>query len=308
VEEIVRKSRNPWFLAIALLPLFAAACGTTYSSAPPEYPRGDVEGSRYETMRGLATRLVNRLEATREELRATRNRDADTPLFGDLLDRARRFRDKLEDNSNPPRYVRADVDEIDRLARQYDVETRNVSASTRAVQTWTGAQRVIDRMQRLLAGTDVDIPSDDDTTPYPTGPGNPAYPPYPPYPGGDTSPSGSVLSGTALDDLRRAAHEVVVRATLARDNADRAGASYGDSDRRLLADLSYFASGARELENRTNVATSVDRRDIRPFVERLTDDARRIDTSLRGSGLYSRAGSDWTEVLRLLQRLTDLTR
>ena len=52
----------------------------------------------------------------------------------------------------------------------------------------------------------------------------------------------------------------------------------------------------------------MDRRDIRPFVERLTDDAHRIDTSLRGSGMYSRAGSDWTEVLRLLERLADLTR
>jgi hypothetical protein len=306
VEDKVKGTRrNIGLLAIALMaPLFAAACGTTYSSPPPEYPRGDVEGPRYETMRGLATRLVNRLEATRDELRATRNREADTPLFGDLLDRARRFRDKLEDNSNPPRYVRADVDEIDRLAREYDAQTRNVSASTRAVQTWTGAQRVIDRMQRLLAGADVDIPPDDDTAPYPTGPGNPPYP----YPGGDTSPYGSVLSGGALDDVRRAAHEVVVRATIARDNADRAGATYGDSDRRLIADLSYFASGARELENRTNAQTSVDRRDLRPFVERLTDDARRIDTSLRGSALYSRAGSDWTEVLRLLERLADLTR
>ena len=301
----MRRNRwNPWLLAIALAPLFAASCGTTYSSPPPEYPRGDVEGSRYETMRGLAGRLVNRLEATRDELRATRNREADTPLFGDLLDRARRFRDKLEDYSNPPRYVRADVDDIDRLAREYDVETRNVSASTRAVQTWSGAQRVIDRMQRLLAGAEVDIPPDDDTTPYPTGPGNP---PYPPYPGGDTSPSGSVLSGSALDDVRRAAHEVVVRATLARDNADRAGATYGDSDRRLLADLSYFASGARELEKRTNAETGVDRRDLRPFVDRLMEDARRIDTSLHGSG-YSRAGSDWTEVMRLLQALADRTR
>ena len=301
----MKRNRKSWLLAMALLaPLVAVACGTTYSSPPPESPRGDVEGSRYETMRTLAGRLVNRLEATRDELRTTRNREAETPVFADLLDRARRFRDKMEDYSNPPRYVRADVDEIDRMAREYDAQTRNVSASTRAVQTWTGAQRVIDRMQRLLAGADVDIPPDDDTAPYPTYPANP----IPPYPGGSTAPYGPVLSGSALEDVRRAAHEVVVRATLARDNADRAGATYGDSDRRVLADLSYFASGARELETRTNAGTSVDRRDVRPFVERLTDDARRIDTSLRGSGLYSRAGSDWAEVLRLLQRLTDLTR
>jgi hypothetical protein len=104
------------------------------------------------------------------------------------------------------------------------------------------------------------------------------------------------------------AHELVVRATLARDNAERAGTPYGDSDRRLLADLSYFVSGAKELESRTSSASGVDRRDVRPFVERLGEDARRLDASLRGSPALSRAGSDWDEVIRLLQRLSDATR
>jgi hypothetical protein len=282
---------------VALLaPLFAVACGTTYSSPPPESPRGDLEGSRYETMRVLAGRLADRLQATRDELRATRNREADTPLFSDLLDRARRFRDRMEDYSNPPRYVRSDVDELDRMARDYESQTRNVSASSQAVENWTAAQDVIDRMQRLLAGSDVDIPPTGGST-FPTYPGTTT----------DASPYGSVLSGSELEDLRRTTHEVVVRATLARDTAERAGSVGSDSDRRLLADLSYFVSGARELESRVSGAT-VDRRDVRPFVERLTDDARRIDVALRGSSAYSRAGSDWVEVVRLLQRLSDLTR
>ena len=103
-------------LMLALLaPLVAVACGTT-TSPPPEPPRGDLEGARYERMRVLSGRLVNRLQATRDELRTTRNREADTPLFGELLDQARRLRDRLENLSDPPRYVRADVSEIDRLA------------------------------------------------------------------------------------------------------------------------------------------------------------------------------------------------
>jgi len=295
-----RKRRIPLLLTMALFaPLFAVGCGATYSSPPPESPRGDLEGSRYGTMRVLAGRLVDRLQATRDELRATRNREADTPLFSDLVDRARRFRDRMEDYGNPPRYVRSNVDELDRLAREYESQTRNLSASTRAADNWTAAKDVINRMQRLLSGSDVDI--------HPGGDAYPTYPTNPTYPTTGTSPYGSVLSGSALDDVRRAAHEVVVRATLARDTTERAGASYSDPDRRLLADLSYFVSGAKELETRTNSGTTVDRRDVRPFVERLTDDARRIDTSLRGSSAYSRSG-DWVEVVRLLQRLSDLTR
>jgi hypothetical protein len=297
----VRPNRSNSLLAtVAILaPLFAVACGTTYSSPPPESPRGDLEGSRYETMRVLAGRLVDRLQATRDELRATRNREGDTPLFSDLVDRARRFRDRMEDYGNPPRYVRSDVDELDRLAREYESQTRNVSASTRAVDNWTAAQDVINRMQRLLSGADVDIPPAGDSSTFPTYPTSPTYP---------TTPYGSVLSGSALDDVRRTAHEVVVRATLARDTAERSGASYSVSDRRLLADISYFVSGAKELETRTNSGTAVDRRDVRPFIERLTDDARRIDTSLRGSSAFSRSNNDWVEVVRLLQRLSDLTR
>jgi hypothetical protein len=297
----MRGNRSRLLLAlVAGVPLVAVACGTTYSSPPPENPRGDLEGPRYERMRVLAGRLVERLEATRDELRATRNREADTPLFSDLIDRARRLRDRLESSSNRPRYVRADVGEIGRLAREYDARTRNVSASTRAVESWNAAQNIIARMERIVSGGD--ISADDDT--YPTYPPGPTYPTYP----SGEAPYGGVLSGSTLDDVRRTAHELVVRATLARDTADRSRASYSDADRRLLADLSYFVSGAKELETRTNSGTTVDRRDIRAFVERLTDDARRLDLSLRGATAYSGAGSDWAEVLRLLQRLSDLTR
>lgn len=308
MEEKVRRSRpssgSPRFALLALLaPLVAVACGTTYSSTPPETPRADLEGYRYERMRVLSGRLVDRLQATRDELRATRNREADTPLFADLLDRARRFRDRMENAADPPRYVRADVGEIDRLAREYDTQTRSISASTRAVESWAAAQDLINRMERLVSGGDVDLPPEADAYPYPT---NPSYPSTPTFP---ADPSyGSVLSGSALEDVRRMAHELVVRATLARDNAERAGTPSGDSDRRLLADLSYFVSGAKELETRTSSASGVDRRDVRPFVDRLGEDARRLDASLQGSPAFSRAGSDWNEVIRLLQRLSDVTR
>lgn len=292
--------RKSWKRLIAVMvaaaPLLMTACGVTYSPPPPEYPSGELEGSRYETMRVLSERLVDRLEALRDELRATRNTRAEIPAFSDLLERSRRFRDGLQNYSNPPRYVRSDVDELDRLAREYDDRTRNVSASTRAVDYWRDVQDVIDRMRRLLAGEDVDIP--------PRGPESPSYPTYPTGPGGSY---GSVLSGSALDDFRRTAHEVVIRSTLARDTAERAGGGYNDSARRLLSDMSYFVSGARDLDSRASAAT-VDRRDVRTYVDRLLEDARRIERSLRDANLYSASWTDWSETVRLLQRLSDIAR
>jgi hypothetical protein len=301
-----RNASKTWLAAlIVLVPLLAVACGTTYSSPPPEYPTGDLEGSRYETMRVLSERLSERLDLLRDELRATRNTQAETSELATLVERARRLRDRMQDYSNPYRSVRTDVDELDRLARDYDDRTRNVSASSRAVQLWDGVRDVIDRMRRVLAGENVDVPPRDTSSSYPTYPTSPTSPTYPTYP---TGPSyGTVLSGSALEDFRRSAHEIVVRATLARDTAERAGGAYSDSARRVLADMSYFASGARDLESRAT-ASSVDRRDVRTYVDRLLEDARRIDRDMRASSLYSGAWTDWGEVIRMLQRMSDIVR
>ncbi len=294
-----RKLSNCLMGLMILVPLLATACGTTYSSPPPASNPGDLEGSRYETMRVLAGRLVDRLQGTRDELRISREAASEMSALSDLLDKARRFRDSMENYSAPPRYVRDDVNELDRIARDIEARTRNVQVSTRAYEDWRGALDVIDRMQRLLAGQDVDIPPA-------TGPSGSSYPTNPPYPStGGTY--GSILTGTTLEDFRRSAHEVVVRGTLARDTAERSGTVYNDSDRRVLSDLSYFLSQARDLDNRA-LATTVDRRDVRPLVERLSDDARRLDSAMRASSAFSRTNADWAEVMRGVQRLLDLTR
>lgn len=298
----MRRNLSNWLLVslILLAPLFAVACGTTYSSPPPQTSSGDLEGSRYETMRVLAGRLVDRLQATRDGLRAAREAESEMSTLGDLLEKARRFRDQMENYSNPPRYVRDDVNELDRIARDLESRTRDVRVSTRALDNWRGALDILDRMQRLLAGQDVDIPPASGPS---TGSGGSTYPTYPSTGG----TYGSVLTGTALEDFRRTAHEVVVRATLARDTAERSGTVYNDTDRRLLSDLSYFLSGARDLDTRAS-ATTVDRRDVRPLVERISEDARRLDAALRSSNAFSRSSSDWAEVMRGVQRLMDLTR
>ena len=292
-----RKLSNCLMGLMILVPLLATACGTTYSSPPPASSTGELSGSRFETMRVLAGRLVDRLQGTRDELRVSREAESEMSTLANLIEKARRFRDSMENYSNPPRYVRDDVNELDRIARDMESRTRNVQVSTRAYDNWRGALDVLDRMQRLLAGQDVDIPPATGST------GGSTYPPYPSTGG----TYGSVLSGATLEDFRRTAHEIVVRGTLARDAAERSGTIYSDSDRRVLSDLSYFLSQARDLDSRA-MATTVDRRDVRPLVERLSDEARRLDAAMRVSSAFSRTGTDWAEVMRGVQRLLDMTR
>jgi hypothetical protein len=305
-EETMRRNTSKYVIAllVAAAPFLAVACGTTYSSPPPDTGGGDIQGARYETMRVLSERLVDRLQVTRDELRNSRTASADQPLLDDLVERARRFKDRMSDYSNPARYIQADVDELDRMARDLDNRTRYVQASQRAVDNWNSALDVIDRMKRVLAGQDVDVPPPVVTSggsTYPTYPTSPTQP-YPTQPS-----SGSVLSGSALEDFRRTAHEVVVRATLARDTAERAGSGYNDAARRIASDMSYVVTGARDLENRASAA-NVYRGDVRTAADRLLEDARRVERSMRDANLYSGAWTDWSEVLRLLQRLSDMAR
>ena len=71
--------------------------------------------------------------------------------------------------------------------------------------------------------------------------------------------------------------------------------------------MSYLISGARDLESRVS-ASSVGRDQVRTDVSRLLDDARRLERAMRDANLYSGAWTDWAEVVRLLQRLSDIAR
>ena len=296
-------TRKGWFAPI-LTVLLASACLSSSPAPPPENRdpgTGEpvLQGSRYETMRVLARRLTDAAAAARDEALSDRRAgpgEEGLSRLSDLVNRARDLHRRLDNYSDRPRSVRAEVRELDGLVRDVDSRMRSGRASGRAERSWREVLDIMDRMNRLAAGEEVDLPStSSDTGPvFPTPPSN------------ETWRSGSVLRDRELEDFRRMGRELAVRATLAAEGAQRAGARDSASDR-LLRDLQDFRARVREVERRADGA-SLQQADVRPLVERLHEDARRLDREMRDGGLYTGIWSDWTEVLLLLRRMVDLTR
>jgi hypothetical protein len=250
-------------------------------------------------MRVLAGRLADAATATRDETlsdrRAGPGEDGRARL-SDLVTRSRDLYRRLDNYSDRPRYVRAEVRELDGIVRDLDSGMRSGRATTRTARSWREVLDIMDRMNRLAAGEDVELPPiSSDTGPV-----------FPTSPADETWRSGSVLRDRELEDFRRMSRELAVRATLAAEGAERTRASDSASDR-LLRDLRDFRDRVRDLERRADTGT-LDRGEARQTVERLHADARRFDREMRDGGLYTGIWSDWTEVLLLLRRMVDLTR
>ena len=290
--------------AMLLTVSMASACVSSSPAPPPENrdpSTGEpvLQGSRYETMRVLARRLADAAAAARDEALSERRGGPGEEVLArlsELVNRARDLHRRLDTYSDRPRYVGAEVRELDRLVRDVDSRMRDGRASSRVERGWREVLDLMDRMNRLAAGEDVDLP------PTTSGSG----PVFPTPPADETWRSGSVLRDRELEDFRRMARELAVRATLAAEGAERAGARDSASDR-LLRDLQDFRARVRELERRAEAA-SLQRADVRPLVERLHEDARRLDRDMRDGGLYTGIWSDWTEVLLLLRRMVELAR
>ncbi|MFN2387498.1 MAG: hypothetical protein ABR576_14640 [Thermoanaerobaculia bacterium] len=250
-------------------------------------------------MRVLAKRLSDATAATRDEALSDRRAGPGEEALGrlsDLVNRSRDLHRRLDNYSDRPRYVRAEVRELDGLVRDVDSRMRSDRPSGRAAQNWREVLDVMDRMNRLAIGEDVELPPiASDTGPV-----------FPTSPSDESWRSGSVLRDREVEDFRRMTRELAVRATLAAEGAERARERTSASDR-LLRDLQDFRDRVRDLERRVDTAT-VDRADVRPVVERLYDDARRFDREMRDGGVYTGIWGDWTEVLLLLRRLVDLSR
>jgi len=302
-------TRGSWLAVLVAAALLASACVSTSPAPPPETrdaATGELalEGARYESMRVLAGRLAERAARTRDDAAAERSpRAGEEGLsrLSDLTDRARELHRRLDNYSDPPRYVRSEVRALDALVREVDSAARFARLSDRVQRSWRDVLDAMDRMNRLASGEQVDMPSDGSSTRD-----EPVFPASPTPSGEDTWRSGSSLRDRDLEEFRRASRELAVRSTLALEAAERTGGS-SEPERRLLRDLQDFRARARDLERQSD-ATTLDRGQTRTAVDRLHDEARRVDRELRDGGLYPRVWSDWTEVLLLVRRMSDLVR
>jgi hypothetical protein len=267
-----------------------------------------LEGRRYETMRALAHYLDQTAQSALQTAQSDARRGASErrvlPLIRDFARRADAFHGVMDNYETSRRDVPPQVSDLILRARRVNERMGGtyLAASTR--QDWSNVIDVLDRMKRLMAGQDVQVPDahagfkDYDRD-------------YGMFGGvrrtGDEGGSLSGWAGTRLADFRNLARDLDESALRAHQIAETNRANYTNRQQDFLSDLRRFAERAHAVRLQAD-AREVNRREIAPIVNQLLQDARATDRSLRDTRVFPQVWDQWTRTIDVLNRMSDLAR
>jgi hypothetical protein len=315
--------------ALVSVALAALVAGRSTPASAQIYSRSNapvsLEGDRFETMRSLAHFLDEGVQFTLEE--AT-DALADSRSGGDrmFLESLRRlaartdsFHERLDNYQANPWDIQGDVRVLVSEARRVNGRLRRVNAVRNLYDDWSDVVDDLNRMQQLLAGRDVQVPT--------------AHPEWdtannadnadghhhdhadvrPGDYGSDRRPGGvygndrgAFLTGRDLDTVRQLSHDLDMQARRALATAEADGEAYGRGTQ-MLADLRHFVSQTAALHNRTD-ADRIDPSEFGGVVNHLIEDARAADAGMRQARLFSDAWAEWRQTLDILDQLAATVR
>ena len=302
------KTRISFLAASAGLILLGSTVPASAQRAVYGTRNSPFEGRRYETMRALAHYLdetsQSALQTAVEDARRGASERRVLPLVRDFARRADEFHKQMDNyeatrQDVPPRVI----DLITRARRVNDrFGTAYVGDSTR--QDWISVIDVLDRMKRLMAGEDVQVPVahgrlDDYDRDYGMFGGVRRT--------GDTGGSRLGLSGSRLADFRRLAQYLDESALRSQQIAETNRADYPMGQQDFLSDLRRFAERAHDVHLRAD-AGDVNPREIGPIVNQLLQDARATDRSLRSTRALPQLWDQWTRTIDTLDSMSALVR
>jgi hypothetical protein len=271
-----------------------------------------LEGRRYETMRALAHYLDESVQAAfNTAVEDARRGDSDRrllPLVRDFARRADDFHSLMDNYEARPVDVPPRVNDLINRARRVTARLGTSYVADSTQEDWINVTDVLDRMKRLMAGENVQVPMahggfEDYDRDY--GPFGDTY-------GGvertgDTGGSRFGLRGYQLEQFRRLAGELDANALRSHQIAETNRANYTDRQEEFLLDLRRFAERAHDVHLRADAAT-VNPREIGPIVNQLRQDARDTDRSLRETRVFPQVWDQWSRTIDVLDRMADLVR
>lgn len=267
-----------------------------------------LEGRRFETMRALAHYLDERSQealrtAVDDSRRGAQGRRI-LPLVRDFARRADAFHTMMDNYETRRRDVPPQVNDLIMRARRVNerIGTTYVSGSTRL--EWTDVIDVLDRMKRLTAGEDVQVPMarggfEDHDRDYgmfgdTRRTSNDARPNY-------------GWQGTRLAEFRSLAQELDEAALRTHQIAETNRASFSVRQQEFLSELRRLAERAHAVRVQAD-AREVNRREIIPIVNTLLQDARATDRSLRDTRVFPQVIEQWSRTIDVLNRMVEASR
>jgi hypothetical protein len=257
------------------------------AQAPSEYgtryrPLSDV---RYETMRALA-RYVDEtaqgaLEGATDDLRHGKSGEARfLSSIRSFARSAHDFRLLVDAYETTPFDVPSQVADLQERARLVSDSVRSARAVKGMYGEWEAMTEALHRMTLLLAGREIEVPAD-----YVV----------------------PALSGPGLEEFRQLTSDLDVSTARAYETARREVGEYPDRGRQFLGELQYFAGQGRDLHARAD-ADDVSPQQIGPIVDRLLDQARRADRTMREAEVFTEVWHDSGRTITILQRMARLVR
>jgi hypothetical protein len=311
-------------LAASLAVLGLTIAGPVITSASAQIYSGNynqrtaLEGDRFETMRSLAHFLDEGTQFTFEEatnaLANSRNRNERAFLdsLRRLADRTASFHDRLDSYQANPWDVESDVRSLLTETRRVNSRLRRINAMSDLSDDWAAVVDDANRMRRLLAGEDIQVPpahaewdnrdmgNDHHPAPYDNGYGGVRQV------GNYGNDRTAWITGRNLQEARRLSHDLDTQARRALATAERNTDASGRGAQ-LLSDLRHFVNQTSALHDRTD-SDRIDPRDFGPVVAHLMEDARAADSSMRQARVFSDAWDEWQRTINTLEQLDAIVR
>lgn len=264
-----------------------------------------LEGRRYETMRALAHYLDESSQSALDTFtEAAKRRSSERKLLPQVKDFARRagnFHGMMDNYEATRRDVPPQVNDLLTRARRINgrLNSTYISRSTR--EGWTDVIEVLDRMKRVMAGENVEVPmAHGNLEDYERD--------YGMFGGVRRAEGGGSafdLTGARLEQFRRLAHELDQKALRSHQIAETNRADYTARQQEFLSDLRRFAERAHNVHTRADEGR-VNPREMAPIVSRLLQDARDTDRSLRDTRVFPEVWDQWGETINVLSQMVDL--
>jgi len=265
-----------------------------------------LEGRRYETMRALAHYLDESSQSALETFtEAAKNHSGERKMLPQVQDFARRadsFHSLMDNYEANRRDVPPQVNDLLSRARRINSRLNSTYIARSTREGWTDVIDVMDKMKRVVAGEEVDVPmAHGNLEDY-----DRDYGMF----GGVRRTAGNAglgLTGYRLEQFQRLAHELDQNALRSHQIAETNRAGYNDRQEEFLSDLRRFAGRAHDVHVRAD-ADRVDPQEMAPIVSQLLQDARDTDRSLRDTRVFPEVWDQWGQTIDVLNQMADLVR
>jgi hypothetical protein len=287
-----------------------------------------LQGRQFETMRALAHYLDEAAQdASTAAVDNVRGHSRSTRQFlaslNNFSQRASAFHERMDTYTTNPWDVPDEVASLDLSARRVNDTIRRTYVFADVADNWNNVVDAVNQMKQLLAGYDVRVPPahgrrgdyERDYAPFGTGnvgggherdlnhqDGTNDYHSTPDS-GYHSSPYDSHGSAWA-PQFRELVHQLDVHVTRAHELAERTTRE-DEGSQALFVTIHHLNDEVTALHQRAD-SGQLDRRELRPAIQHLLEDAQATDRRMRQTGVFRETWIEWKESISILLQLSDM--